>query len=83
MALRLAVPCAMVWGDRDIQTWEPGTLPPAFKGTLIQVPEANHLFKREPRARTGLSGADAMSAYGDSTPLADLSPVAAWLRDLK
>jgi len=82
MALRLPVPCAMVWGDRDIQTWKPEALPPDFKGTVIQIPEANHLFKRETRSRSGLSGLSGATAYGDSTPMADLSPVAVWLKDL-
>ena len=82
MAQRLPVPCAMVWGDRDIQTWKPEALPPDFKGTVIQIPGANHLFKRETRSRSGLSGPAAATAYGDSTPLADLSPVAVWLKAL-
>jgi hypothetical protein len=82
-AERLAVPFAVVWGDRDIQTWKPDLMPPGFRGTLIQIPGANHLFKRETREKAGLAGAAAMSAYGDSTPLADLSPVAAWLKALK
>ena len=78
-AERLPVSCAVVWGDRDVQTWKPVTVPEGFRGTIIQIPQANHLFKRETRERDGLSGAAAMSAYGDDTPLADLSPVAAWL----
>jgi pimeloyl-ACP methyl ester carboxylesterase len=82
-AQRLPVPCAMVWGDRDSQTWKPEVVPPAYKGAVIQIPEANHLFKRETRERAGLSGAAAMSTYGDDTPLADLSPVAAWLKGLE
>ena len=82
-AQRLAIPCAVVWGDRDIQTWKPEVVPPDFKGTVIQVPEANHLFKREPRDKSGLSGATAMSAYGDDTPMADLTSVAVWLKQLK
>jgi pimeloyl-ACP methyl ester carboxylesterase len=82
-AQRLSIPCAMVWGDRDVQTWKPEVTPADFKGTVIQVPEANHLFKRETRAKAGLSGATAMSAYGDDTPMADLSPVAVWLKGLK
>lgn len=80
---RLAVPFALVWGDRDIQTWKPEAMPVDFKGTVIQVPEANHLFKRETRARAGLAGPAAAAAYGDSTPLADLTPVATWLKQLK
>ena len=82
-AQRLAIPCAVVWGDRDIQTWKPEVVPPEFKGTVIQIPEANHLFKRETRDKAGLSGAAAMSAYGDDTPLADLTAVAVWLKQLK
>jgi hypothetical protein len=82
-AQRLTVPCAMVWGDRDIQTWKPEPGPPDFKGTLLQIPQANHLFKRELREKAGLSGLAAMTAYGDDTPLADLSPVALWLAALK
>ncbi len=82
-AQRLPIPCALVWGDRDIQTWKPETTPPDFKGTVIQIPEANHLFKRETRGKSGLSGKVAMTAYGDDTPMADLSPVAAWLVALK
>jgi hypothetical protein len=77
------VPYAIVWGDRDIQTWKPHALPPDFTGTVIQIPEANHLFKRETRSKSGLTGDIAMSTYGDGTPLADLSPVAEWLKALK
>jgi pimeloyl-ACP methyl ester carboxylesterase len=82
-AQRLSVPCAVVWGDRDIQTWKPEALSPDFKGTVIQIPEANHLFKRETRDKATLNGATAMSAYGDDTPMADLTPVAVWLKGLK
>ncbi|MBI1753995.1 MAG: alpha/beta fold hydrolase [Acidobacteria bacterium] len=82
-AQRLPIPCAVAWGDRDVQTWRPETLPADFKGAVIEIPGANHLFKRETRARTGLSGAEAMSTYGDSTPLADLTLLAAWLKGLK
>ncbi len=82
-AQRLPIPCALAWGDRDIQTWKPEAIPPDFKGTVIQVPEANHLFKRETRSRVGLSGVSAATTYGDSTPMADLSPVAAWLKQLR
>jgi len=81
-AQRLPIPCAVVWGDRDVQTWKPDVLPADFKGTVIQIPEANHLFKRETRAKAELSGANAMTTYGDSAPLADLSPLAVWLKAL-
>lgn len=82
-AQRLAVPCAVVWGDRDVQTRKPDALPVDFKGAVIEILEANHLFKRETRPRAGLSGVDAATTYGDATPLADLSPLAAWLKQLK
>lgn len=82
-ANRLPVPCAVVWGDRDIQTWKPEALPAEFKGAVIEIPEANHLLKHETRGRAGLSGLTAATAYGDATPLADLAPLAAWLKDLK
>jgi hypothetical protein len=82
-AQRLPVPFAVAWGDRDIQTWKPEVLPADLKGTVLQIPEANHLFKRETRDKAGLAGTAAMTAYGDSTPLADLSPLAAWLKTLK
>ena len=82
-AQRVNVPCAVVWGDRDIQTWRPATLPAEFKGAVLEIAGANHLLKREPRNRAELSGHTAMSAYGDDTPLADLAPLALWLRLLK
>ncbi|GLH66134.1 alpha/beta hydrolase [Geothrix edaphica] len=83
LAQRLPVPCAVVWGDRDVQTWKPDAVPPGFKGTVIQVPEANHLLKRETRPRASLDGRSAATAYGDGTPLADLTPLAQWLKALK
>ncbi|WLT30552.1 alpha/beta hydrolase [Geothrix sp. PMB-07] len=82
-AQRLPIPCAVAWGDRDVQTWKPDILPADFKGAVIEIPGANHLFKRETRAKAGLSGAEAMSTYGDSTPLADLTPLAQWLKELR
>ncbi len=83
LAARVPVPCAAAWGDRDVQTWKPEVLPGAFPGTVIEIPEANHLFKRETRPRAGLNGANAGSAYGDDTPMADLTPLATWLKTLK
>jgi len=82
-AQRLPIPTAVAWGDRDVQTWKPGVVPADYKGVVIEVPEANHLFKRETRARAELSGANASTTYGDGTPLADLAPLAAWLRGLR
>ena len=83
LAARVPVPCAVLWGDRDMQTWKPAALPETFPGTVLEIPEANHILKRETRPRTGLSGANAGSAYGDDTPMADLAPLAAWLKGLK
>jgi hypothetical protein len=82
MAIRAVQPVALVWGDRDIQAWKPPVIPPAFRGTVLELPEANHLLKRETRPRAELNGASALAAYGDDTPLADLAPVSAWLRTL-
>ncbi len=83
MALRAAVPLALVWGDKDVQTWKPDVLPEPLKESLIEVKDANHLLKQEPRKRSELTGANAVSAYNDATPLADLAPLAAWLDKLK
>ena len=83
LAARIAVPCAAVWGDRDVQTWRPAVLPASFAGTVFEIAEANHLLKRETRPKMGLSGANAASTYGDDTPLADLTPLAGWLKNLK
>lgn len=83
LAARVPVPCAVAWGDRDVQTWKPAALPVEFPGTVIEIPEANHVFKRETRPRAGLNGANAGSAYGDDTPMADLAPLAAWVKTLR
>jgi len=82
LAARVPVPCAVAWGDRDVQTWKPATLPATFTGAVIEVSGANHVFKRETRPKAGLTGANGVLAYGDDTPLADLSPLAAWLKGL-
>ncbi len=83
LAQRVGVPCALAWGDKDVQTWKPERLPEGFKPPVIEVKDANHLLKRETRPRADLSGANAASTYGDDTPMADLSPLAAWLKALK
>lgn len=82
LASRVPVPLAAAWGDRDVQCWKP-RIPDGFKGTVIDLPGANHLLKRESRAVAALNPALAMDAYGDDTPLADLAPLAAWLKTLK
>ena len=82
LAARAAAPVALVWGDRDIQARKPGKIPGDFRGTVLDIPEANHLLKRETRPAATLNGASALSAYGDEVPLADLSPVAAWIKGL-
>ena len=83
LAARAAVPVALVWGDRDIQAAPPAGIPPAFQGTVLMLPEANHLLKREPRPRAALDGASALAGYGDEVPLADLAPLAAWIKGLQ
>ena len=83
LATRCPLPIAAVYGEADLQTTPPAQAPEGFHGALIRVPQANHLLKRETRDRTALSAALAVSAYGDDTPLADLDPVAAWLKQLK
>lgn len=83
LAARVTVPLAAAWGDKDVQTPRPGLLPKGFPGTVIDLKDANHLLKREPRPRVDLSGPTAGAAYGDDTPLADLTPLATWLKQLK
>jgi hypothetical protein len=81
LAARVGVPHAAAWGECDVQSWKP-LVPPSFKGAVIDLPGANHLLKRETRPVAQLSGANATSAYGDDTPMADLAPLAAWLAAL-
>ena len=83
LAARTVAPVALVWGDRDIQAWKPAVVPRTFQGTVLVIPQANHLLKRETRPRNELDGASALSGYGDEVPLADLDPVAAWLKGLR
>lgn len=82
LAARIAVPCALAWGDRDVQTWKPERIPAVFKGTIIDLPETNHLLRKETRPKAELNGANAASGYGGDTPLADLGPLEAWLKGL-
>ena len=83
MAERVAMPMAIVWGDKDVQTWKPATLPEALKPSVIDLMDANHLLRKETRPRSEINGSNAMSAYNDSTPMADLSPLAKWLENLR
>ena len=83
MAERVAMPMAIVWGDKDVQTWKPGTLPKTLKPRVIELSDSNHLLRKETRPRAEIHGANAMSAYNDSTPMADLSPLARWLENLR
>jgi hypothetical protein len=83
MAERAALPMAIVWGDKDVQTWKPGALPEALKPKVIDLKDANHLLRKETRPRSEINGSNAMSAYNDSTPMADLSPLARWLETLR
>lgn len=83
LAARVSVPMAAAWGDKDVQTPRPAALPPGFPGTVIDLKDANHLLKREPRPRLDLTGPNAIEAYGDDAPLADLAPLGTWLKQLK
>ena len=83
MASRVAAPVAVAWGGKDVQAWRSETLPAGFRGAVLTLPEANHLLKREPRPRAELNGANALEGYGDDRPLADLSPLAEWLKGLR
>lgn len=83
LAARVALPLAAAWGDKDVQTPKPAAIPPSFPGAVIDLKDANHLLKREPRPRLDLTGLNAGEAYGDDTPQADLTPLAAWLKQLK
>ena len=82
LASRVVGPMAAAWGDRDVQCWKP-VIPQGFPGKVIDLPGANHLLKQEIRPRPDLNPALAMAAYGDDTPMADLGPIAGWLKTLK
>lgn len=79
---RVVVPLAAAWGDRDVQCWKP-LIPVGFKGTVIDLPGANHLLKKESRPAKALNPALAMDGYGDDTPMADLGPLSSWLKTLQ
>lgn len=83
LADRCPVPVALVYGEEDMQSLPPAKAPEGFHGAFFRIPHANHLLKRETRPVSDLSAASAMSAYGDDTPLADLSALAVWIKSLK
>jgi len=82
-AARLTVPCALLWGDRDVQSPRPNLIPATFHGIVLDLPKANHLLKREERPLRDLNPGTAVSAYGEDTPLANLGALAEWLGTLK
>ncbi len=83
LAAKLTIPCAVAWGDRDVQTWKPATLPANFPGKVLELKGANHLLKQERHTPEALRAGLAAVSYGDDTPMADLSPLAGWLAGLK
>jgi len=83
MASRVPVPMALAWGDKDMVASRPAKLPEGFAGTVLDIPGANHVFKREPLDRSELGGAKALAGYKDDRPLADLTPISIWLKALR
>ncbi len=83
MAGRLPIPVACAWGDRDVQSPKPGLVPMGFKGTILELPGANHLLRKEGRTLAELTPAKALTAYGADTPMADLGPLATWIQSLQ
>jgi pimeloyl-ACP methyl ester carboxylesterase len=80
---RATQPAMLVWGDHDIQTPAPAELPKGIKAERLLLPGANHVLRKEERDAKTLNTANAGDHYGDDTPLADLSPLAPWFRNLK
>jgi hypothetical protein len=83
MAARYTGRLAALWAGADVQCPRPGAPPVGFRGALLDLPGANHVLKRETRDPKTLDGPRAAETYGDDTPLADLSPLAAWLKTLR
>ncbi len=83
LASRYTGRLAAMWAGADVQCPKPTELPEGFRGEAIEIPGANHVLKRETRDPASLSGLTAAEAYGDDTPMADLGPLAAWLKGLK
>ena len=82
MAARFPGPLAALWGAQDALCPKPSPLP-AFRGAVLEIPDANHLLKRETRDSRGPSGFAVLYTFGDDTPLADLTPLEAWPKDLR
>lgn len=82
LAARFPGRAAALWGGADLQCPRPAEPPPGFKGALLDLPGANHVLKRETRDLKTLDGPRAAETYGDDTPMADLAPLAAWLKTL-
>lgn len=80
---RCPIPVAVAYGEEDEQSFPPSKAPDEFHGAFILIPQANHLLKRETRAKADLTAPIGVSAYGDDTPLADLTKLGAWLKQLK
>ncbi|MBI3131332.1 MAG: hypothetical protein HYZ13_08240 [Acidobacteria bacterium] len=74
---------AALWAEADVQCPKPAEPPAGFRGETITIPGANHLLKRETRDLAALDGPKAAETYGDDTPMADLAPLAAWLKALR
>jgi hypothetical protein len=82
IASRLSIPNAVVWADKDIISFKPYGFSEIYKGSVIEMQNANHHFRQELRPKEGLNGASAASTYSDDAPLADLSAVIAWVKSL-
>ncbi|HJV88720.1 MAG TPA: hypothetical protein VJ623_00325 [Holophagaceae bacterium] len=83
VAARYTGRLAAMWAEADLQCPKPEVLPTGFRGEALVIPGANHVLKRETRDPKTLDGPRSAEAYGDDTPMADLAPLAAWLKGLK
>jgi len=83
LASHAPVPLAAAWGDKDLATPRPALVPSGFPGRVIDVPDANHVFKLETKPRADLDPKSALEGYADNRPMADLAAVAAWIQALR
>ena len=81
LASRVVVPMAAAWGGKDLQAWKP-RVPPDFKGTVVDLPDADHGLRQELRPLSALGAGDVVAPGGGDPPLADLAPLARWLQAL-